>query len=447
MADGAGFAAVRGLIRLLLAVFYRRIEVVGAERVPASGGLIIAANHHNSVVDAMILLAVVPRRLRTLAKAQLFNHPMIGPFLRLLGALPVHRRQESGDDPRKNDALFDETTRTLRQGGGIIIFPEGRTQPDPVLLDLRTGTARMLLAAQPAEVTLLPAGLVFQKPGIFREGEGLVLFGDPLPTQAYRDLARTNPERAARELTDVLANSLRALIVEAEDLETLGLLEMAEGIWGHAGGPGATPLDSAGRVRWLQLAADRYRQLGQQAPERLARYVRRLQAFNAELRSAGLTLPSLSQPRTAGHALRFVFRQGVALLIGAPLAFCGLLIHGLAFATINVLLRFVPHTGEEVATNKMAGGLIFYPLFWIVEGWLLWHFCSAPALVVFLLLLVPAGFVALSWRERLARVEAEIRGLTRILREPGLLGRLRDERDQLMRELQALAGQQGGASG
>src|SRR5262245_20670691 len=122
------FRAVRGVIRLLLALFYRRIEVVGAERIPARGGLIVAANHHNSIVDAMILLAVVPRQLSALGKAQLFDHPLIGPFLRGLGALPVNRRQEAGDDPRKNDALFEATTRTLRNGGGIVIFPEGRTQ-------------------------------------------------------------------------------------------------------------------------------------------------------------------------------------------------------------------------------------------------------------------------------------------------------------------------------
>src|ERR1044071_6897042 len=61
--DGFAFSVVRGVLRLLLAVFYRRIEVVGVERIPASGGLIVAANHHNSIVDAMILLAVMPRRL------------------------------------------------------------------------------------------------------------------------------------------------------------------------------------------------------------------------------------------------------------------------------------------------------------------------------------------------------------------------------------------------
>ncbi len=55
-----GYAAVRGLTRFLLGLFYRRIDVVGAEHVPASGPLILAANHHNSLVDAMLLLAVVP---------------------------------------------------------------------------------------------------------------------------------------------------------------------------------------------------------------------------------------------------------------------------------------------------------------------------------------------------------------------------------------------------
>src|SRR5262245_8207228 len=69
--DPFGFRLVRGVIRLLVAIFYRRIEVVGAERIPATGGLIVAANHHNSIVDAMILLAVMPRHLRALGKAQL----------------------------------------------------------------------------------------------------------------------------------------------------------------------------------------------------------------------------------------------------------------------------------------------------------------------------------------------------------------------------------------
>ncbi len=433
---GSGFAAVRGLVRLLLWVFYRRVEVIGAERIPARGGLIVAANHHNSIVDAMVLLAVVPRRLRTLAKAQLFQHPLIGPFLRMLGALPVHRRQEAGDDPRKNDALFDETTRTLRQGGGIVIFPEGRTQPEPVLLELRTGAARMLLAAQPAEVTLLPAGLVFHKAGIFREGEALVVFGEPVSTGECSALARTEPELAARQLTDQLAGALRELIVEAEDLETLGLLERAEGLWRAA----ARGERAAGeRVHWLRQAADRYRDLARREPERLADYARRLQGFVAELDAAGLSPRSLTARRGGAPGLRFALGHALALLVGAPLALCGFLLHGLPYLLVGLALRLIPHTAEEEATDKIAAGMVLYPLFWCLEGWLAWHFGGTPALLAFAVLLLPSGAVALSWRERLGHAAREIRVLARILREPGFLARLREEQARLVGELRAFA--------
>ena len=420
----AGFAAVRGLARLLLGVFYRRIDVLGAERVPARGGLIVAANHHNSIVDAMLLLAALERPLRPLANAPLFRHPVIGPFLRLVGALPVHRRQEAGDDPRKNDALFEATTRTLRSGGGIFIFPEGRTQPEPVLLELRTGTARMLLAAQPADVTLVPAGLVFRRPGIFREGEALVLFGEPLAT-AGKD---------ARELTEELAGALRALIVEAQDLETLGLLETAESVWSATGGAPQPPRE---RVRWLQRAAARYRLLAREQPRRLADFVRRLQAFAAEVDAAGFSLHALAAPR-AGEVARFALRQAAALFLAAPLALCGFLLHGLPYALVGVALRY-PHSGEEDATIKMAAGLVLYPLSWALEGWLAWHFGGGVALAALLLLLVPSGFVALSWRERLAKSARGLRGLAAILRDRGLPDRLRAQRDRLAAELRELA--------
>src|SRR4030095_16875680 len=58
-----GYRMVRALIRLLLWLFYRRIDVVGRERIPDRGGVIVAANHHNSVVGAMLIIANVPRAI------------------------------------------------------------------------------------------------------------------------------------------------------------------------------------------------------------------------------------------------------------------------------------------------------------------------------------------------------------------------------------------------
>jgi 1-acyl-sn-glycerol-3-phosphate acyltransferase len=93
------YRGVRALIRLLLWLFYRRIDVVGRERIPETGPVIVAANHHNALVDAMLIMATIPRPITVLAKAPLFRHPLIGPPLWMIGAVPVHRRAEAGDDP------------------------------------------------------------------------------------------------------------------------------------------------------------------------------------------------------------------------------------------------------------------------------------------------------------------------------------------------------------
>ena len=47
---------IRALVRVLLAIFYRRLDVAGLEHVPSRGPLIVAANHGNGLIDPMLLV-------------------------------------------------------------------------------------------------------------------------------------------------------------------------------------------------------------------------------------------------------------------------------------------------------------------------------------------------------------------------------------------------------
>src|SRR5262245_20685328 len=209
---------IRALARALTRLFYHRVDVVGVDRVPRSGPLVIVANHRNALVDPLILLAALPRRLRPLAKAPLFRHPLLAPFLWLAGAVPVQRRQDAGSNPVENAAMFRAVAGALGAGEAILIFPEGVSQPEPVLMPLRTGVARMVLGtegdAAPPGTTLLPVGLTFHDPETFRTGWALVLVGEPVAVEDCRVLAAREPERAVRELTARVAEALRRLIVE-----------------------------------------------------------------------------------------------------------------------------------------------------------------------------------------------------------------------------------------
>ncbi|MCG3192986.1 MAG: lysophospholipid acyltransferase family protein [Thermoanaerobaculia bacterium] len=436
----AGYRAVRALARFLLHLFYKRIDTVGLENLPAAGGVVVAANHHNSVIDALLLIAVLPRQLRTLANAPLFRHPLIGPFLRLLGALPVHRKIEAGNDPSRNASLFAATTGTLQGGGAIMIFPEGRTQPEPVLQELRTGAARMVLAASAGgttPVTLLPVGLLYHAPGTFREGRALVRIGPPVVASDCLNLSRTEPEHAARLLTAKLTTALKGLIVEAEDRQTLRLLVLVEELWRAEGGN--VPVADAERVIWLQRAMRTYRLLAERFPDRVAAFRQELDSLAADVERAQLDparlARSASPSRLAGRAAWEAF----LLLLGAPAALVGIAVHALPYHLTGFVDARLERTDEEVATDKLAIGIVFFPLFWAVELWAAYALGGVWAALAFLLALLPSGFFALAWQERLRLFLAETRALVLCLGDRELPQRIATRRRELAAQLAAMA--------
>ena len=436
-----GYRLVRGVIRVLLRLFYRRVDVVGADRIPARGPLIIAANHHNSLVDPMLIIGTFPRPITVLANAPLFRHPLIGPFLRAVGALPVNRRREAGDDPTKNEAMFAAATAHLRAGGAILIFPEGRTQPAPTLLPLRTGTARLLLGAAADGVrhglTLLPVGLVFETPGTFRVAAALVAVGSAVPVDDAVTAYASEPEATVRRLTERLAAAIRAQIVEAEDQHTLELAAALERAWREE--QGAARSDAEASLAWRREVMRAARRLGERAPERVAEFRRRLEVYRARLQESGLSDAELGRPYTAAIVLRWTLVNATKLALTLPLALWGMATHALPYGLTRLAVAAMRRTEEEEATDKMAAGLVLYPLSWAAEAWALERVAGGVWLAAFVLLLVPSGLIALAWRERLARVVRQARAFARFVVDRRLHADLLAERRALVGEAMTLA--------
>src|SRR5712672_3696350 len=98
---------IRGLLRLALRVYFRRIEVIGLENVPPESPVIFVLNHPNGLVDPAFLLCLAPRRVAFIAKAPLFRMPGIVALVRALDSLPAYRRQDEGQDVSRNIETFN----------------------------------------------------------------------------------------------------------------------------------------------------------------------------------------------------------------------------------------------------------------------------------------------------------------------------------------------------
>jgi glycerol-3-phosphate O-acyltransferase/dihydroxyacetone phosphate acyltransferase len=429
---------VRALARALLAVFYRRIDVVGLEHLPLRAPLIVAANHGNGLVDPMLLLAALPRPLRPLAKSGLFRHPVIAPFLRLARALPVYRRQDADGDTGGNAVTFQAVGAALARAEAVLIFPEGVSQPEPALMALRTGAARLLLEAEAAgapPVTLLPVGLVVHEPGRLRAGGALVLIGAPVPTADCVALHAGDPVAAARTLTDRLAAALRRQIVEAEDRETLRLLRLLERIWHLEIGAASDPRSTT----WLQRAARAYRWLRHAAPADVEAFRREVEDYELALERLRVTPETLGRVYAPPVVLRYVAREVIPLLLGLPLALLGLLLHALPYQLVGLGVRLARPEPDVEATYKMAGGVVVYPLAWALQAWLAARLLGPAAAVLVVLVLVPAGIFALAWKARLEDVAREATALAHFLARRGLRERLLERRRALAAQLERLA--------
>src|SRR5206468_1586214 len=138
------------------------VEVAGREHVPRKHPVIFVLNHPNALVDPAFLFCLAPRRVSFLAKAPLFRMPVIRYFVRALDSLPVYRRQDEGEDVSKNRETFAAARKLLARGGTIGICPEGVSHDEPRLLPIKTGAARIALAAvstgEVSDLKIVPAG-------------------------------------------------------------------------------------------------------------------------------------------------------------------------------------------------------------------------------------------------------------------------------------------------
>jgi hypothetical protein len=162
-----------------------------------------------------------------------------------------------------------------------------------------------------------------------------------------------------------------------------------------------------------------------------------MERYVKDVEAAGLRTAVGFRPPPARVVLGYAVRQLAALLGGLPLALWGLLSHLVPYWLTGAAARLLRPEPDVEATYKLVAGLVIYPLAWVVEGWLLWRWGGGWLLVPFAALLVPGGFFALAWGERLRRLYRETRALLRLLVDRDLARHLAERRRAILAEMDA----------
>jgi 1-acyl-sn-glycerol-3-phosphate acyltransferase len=196
----------RWLFPWLMAVVVRR-RVHGRERVPATGPVLLVANH-SSMLDGPVIASVLSRTRRPvfLIKRELFVGP-VGSVMKWAGQVPISR------DSIDRAPLFT-AVQVLRAGGLVGVFPEG-TRGEGDVSQVHNGAAWL---ARSGEAVLLPVACrgTYRAPGVRRRWRPRVdvLIGEPLPVPVQRGRAglvtATEQVRVALATTVTELDRLRA---------------------------------------------------------------------------------------------------------------------------------------------------------------------------------------------------------------------------------------------
>ena len=430
------------VLRLALRIYFQRIEVTGVEHVPLHTPVIFVLNHPNALVDPVFLLCLAPRDVSFLAKAPLFRMPIIGYLVKELDSLPVYRHQDEGADVSKNQETFVAARKLLARGGTIGICPEGVSHDHPGLKPIKTGAARISLAAvstgEVRDLKIVPAGLYYTSKTSFRS-DALLYFGTPIHVEPVSlEPDGTPPRDAVRHLSSRIEKALRAVILDAKHEEELQTTSRAERIFSSASNDGEAE-SLKNELRLQQRFIKAYPIVLRRQPERLHRLETRMRRFEQELHQAGVDPEELSPPGSTLRVFAAIARRSIRFLLMLGPALAGTITHYPAYKLGGLLAtRFSRDSDDVISTIKIISAMLLFLLTWIVLA-VLGYVVSGWVLAVLALLVIPfCGYAAIVFFEELDKSIAGLRVLMFFLVRRRFFVRLLAERNAIRNEIIAL---------
>jgi 1-acyl-sn-glycerol-3-phosphate acyltransferase len=207
------FNLTRWLFRLVCGLYFR-VEFEGADRAPKEGPMIVAPNHV-SYLDPLWVSIPITRPLRYMTWDKMTRLPLLGPLIQAYGAFPVSL--EKGDR-----AALRHSLDRLRQGGGLMIFPEGGRTLTGRLMPFKPGVIRLALETN---APILPVTII----GGYKAYSPHHLFPRPFKVKiVYHDPIRLTPPDDESQMKEFLRQQteyLQSVVASALPPESLPLRE------------------------------------------------------------------------------------------------------------------------------------------------------------------------------------------------------------------------------
>lgn len=406
-----GYTLLRPIVDWCIKHSYRKVEVHGEENIPTDGAVILAPNHCNTLMDALVMLRAYKGPTVFGARADIFNKPFLAKIMFFLRILPMVRQRDGLRNVLKNIETQDMIVETLENGVRFCIYPEGRHRPAHSLQTLGKGIFRAALAANAKfgdkkPVYIVPVGIEYGDYFRYRS-TSLVTYGKAINvTEFVKNSHVENEAQLMEPLKKELAERMSGLITYIKDDSDLyekwalvKMLAINEGIsYGNFGTSlYKDMLANRGIAAKIEKRCD-------EDPEMTSELLDKVKAFEKDRRRKGVSIYSFSKNntciRTAGKAF--------AALVGLPYYIFSAIVSAPMWITYYILRS---NTRDKAFHNtvgfgiKLAMGLILYPIYTILAFCLLpW-----PWALALILLAIPSYSYFFDYNEGMRRFISDLK--------------------------------------
>ena len=319
---------------------YRKIEVTGKENIPTDGAVIIAPNHCNTLMDALVILQAFKDETVFGARADIFNKPFIAKIMTFVRILPMVRQRDGLRNVLKNNETQEIIVDTLENKVRFCMYPEGRHRPAHSLQTLGKGTFRAALAANSKfgdkmPVYIVPTGIEYGDYFRYRS-TCLITFGEAINvTEFVKGLNVENEVQMIEPLRKELASRMSKLITFIKDDEQLynkwALTKMLAADKGLRYGDFGRSLHK-GMLANREIVAD-IEKACEDKPEEMENLLEKVAEFDKKRRKKGISIYSFRKKNEALNAIGKAF----AALIGLPYWIFSAIVSSPMWLTYNLL--------------------------------------------------------------------------------------------------------------
>ncbi len=218
------YSFVKIIARLAIPIYCRDIAINQKEYLKHKGPLLLATNHPNSFLDAIILCTLFDKPVYSLARGDAFKNRFLARLLFLFKMFPVYRVSEGVENLEENYKTFEQCKTIFKQNGIVLIFSEGRCINEWHLRPLKKGTARLAISSwtEGIDLEVLPVALNYSSFKKF--GKNMKLFFGNMITKEQVGY-KNSDGLAIRQFNDILKEQLGQFVFEIEEQDRKKLKE------------------------------------------------------------------------------------------------------------------------------------------------------------------------------------------------------------------------------